>query len=80
MALLPSKGTVRNDIGAYGGLFTKPFPSLDMYDIRVSRTSLSMSCSPGQQVTSGVELLNHEFEENYNRQCYPHKHIGVFLE
>ena len=58
MALPPSKGMVRNDIGAFGGPSTKILSSLTIYDIRVSRTSLSFSSLPGQQVTSYTELLN----------------------
>ncbi len=54
----PSRGSVRNDVGAYGGGWARILPSLDIVDLRVSGTSLSMSCASGLQATSACELLN----------------------
>ncbi|MGD0591939.1 MAG: right-handed parallel beta-helix repeat-containing protein [Bacteroidota bacterium] len=58
MALPPSKGTVRNDIGAYGGFFAKALSLLDVSDFRLSSSSISLQCSTSCQKTAGIELLN----------------------
>ena len=58
MALPPSKGTVRNDMGAFGGVQAKALPALDISDLRGSSASLSTQCSPGQQAVCDIELLN----------------------
>jgi hypothetical protein len=58
MALLPSGGSLRNDIGAYGGAFAKTFPSLNVGDIRVSSTTITITCPTGQIGSSGIVLLN----------------------
>jgi hypothetical protein len=58
MALQPSKGTVRNDMGAYGGAQAKVFPSLDISGLHVSSAALSIQCVPGQQAVFGIEMLN----------------------
>jgi L-ascorbate metabolism protein UlaG (beta-lactamase superfamily) len=57
-AMPPSKGTLRNDMGAFGGVFTKTLPSIDIGDIHASSNAISITCPVGQQKTSGVELLN----------------------
>jgi hypothetical protein len=58
MALLPSRGLLRNDIGAYGGAFAKTFPSLNVGDIGVSSNTISITCPSGQIGSSGIALLN----------------------
>jgi hypothetical protein len=58
MALSPSKGTLRNDIGAFGGALAKVLPSIDVSDIYVSNNSINVQCSTGSQTTSSVELVN----------------------
>jgi L-ascorbate metabolism protein UlaG (beta-lactamase superfamily) len=58
MALLPSRGTLRNDIGAFGGAPAKVLPSIDISDINISNNSISMQCSTGCQITSSVRLAN----------------------
>ena len=57
-ALSPSQGTVRNDIGAFGGFFAKVLPSIDTTDFRLSGNSISLQCSTKCQKTVGIELLN----------------------
>jgi hypothetical protein len=58
-ALLPSKGTIRNDIGAYGGLNTKLFPPIITSDIYTSKSSFIISnASTGKVSTLKVDLLN----------------------
>ena len=57
-ALSPSQGTVRNDIGAYGGFFAKLLSSLDVSDFCLSSSSISLQCSTSCQKTAGIELLN----------------------
>jgi L-ascorbate metabolism protein UlaG (beta-lactamase superfamily) len=58
MALSPSNGTLKNDIGAYGGALAKILPSFDVYDLFVPYTSLAVQCSVGQQVNSNFPLRN----------------------
>ena len=58
MALLPSRGTLRNDIGASGGLFAKVLPSLNIVDFSVSSTRRTVQCQTGQQVPSNFILRN----------------------
>jgi Secretion system C-terminal sorting domain len=57
-ALAPSKGTLRNDIGAFGGALTKVLPSISVYDLRLSKSSVALSCSTGQTVNTAIEILN----------------------
>ena len=57
-AFSPSQGTVRNDIGAYGGLFAKTLTSIDVSDFRLSSSAISLQCSTSCQKTAGIELLN----------------------
>jgi dienelactone hydrolase len=58
IALSPSQGLLRNDIGATGGPFAKMLTSLDIIDFRLSRSSISTNCYTGQTISAGVELLN----------------------
>jgi hypothetical protein len=58
MALLPSKGTVRNDIGAYGGFFSKTLSPLNIYDIYIPKNTIDVQCSIGQQVNTGFAIRN----------------------
>ncbi|RPH38074.1 T9SS C-terminal target domain-containing protein, partial [bacterium] len=58
MASPPSKGSVRNDVGAYGGGWAKPLPSLQLVDLEVSGTTLSMSCASGLEATTALQLRN----------------------
>jgi hypothetical protein len=58
MALLPSRGSLGNDMGAYGGAFAKTFPSLNVGDIVVSSTTITVTCPIGQIGSSGIVLLN----------------------
>lgn len=58
MASLPSRGSVRNDVGAYGGGGATTLASLEIIDLQGSGTFLNMSCASGLQVTSAYELLN----------------------
>lgn len=57
-ALLPSKGSVRNDIGAFGGASTYSLPSFIIHDIKTSRNTISLSCTTGQQTSAGLALFN----------------------
>jgi hypothetical protein len=57
-ALTPSKGKVRNDIGAYGGKFAKVLPSMNVNDIYVPKTTSSVQCPVGQQINSIFTLQN----------------------
>jgi hypothetical protein len=57
-ALLPSRGTLRNDAGAYGGPFAKTLLMLDTTDFYISKDSLLLRCPPGQHVKSGTALFN----------------------
>jgi hypothetical protein len=58
IALLLSRGTLRNDIGAYGGFYAKALPSIDTSDFRLSSSSISLQCSPSCQKTAAIELRN----------------------
>lgn len=57
-AATPSLGTVRNDIGAFGGPYTNSLPSIDTSDISVSKKSVSLESTTGQWITSGIGLFN----------------------
>ncbi len=57
-ALLPSIGTLRNDIGAYGGSYAKILPAIDIRDLHLSKDTLILRCPPGHFVTGSVELFN----------------------
>jgi hypothetical protein len=56
--LSPSKGLLRNDIGAYGGMFAKALASINVNDIYVPKTTSSVQCSVGQQFNSLFTLRN----------------------
>jgi hypothetical protein len=58
MALSPSKGTVRNDVGAYGGFFATVFPSLNVRDLVLSAATRSVTCAVGQTVSASFILRN----------------------
>jgi len=57
-ALSPSQGAVRNDIGAFGGPYAKALSPMDIGDLHVSSSSVSMQCSIGLQATASIEVLN----------------------
>ncbi|MBI5473340.1 MAG: T9SS type A sorting domain-containing protein [Ignavibacteriae bacterium] len=57
-ALFPSRGTRRNDVGAFGGSFAKVLPLLNVFDFYLSNTSPSIRCNVGAVGTIGVEFLN----------------------
>jgi hypothetical protein len=57
-ALLPSQGTIKNDIGAYGGMSASMFPSIPLKDVAVPKTSAVVQCAVGQTVTYGFALKN----------------------
>jgi hypothetical protein len=58
MASPPSKGSVRNDAGAYGGAWAKALPSLQLVDLEAPGTAISMSCASGLQATAALRLRN----------------------
>ena len=57
-ALFPSKGTLRNDIGAFGGACARILPSIGVDDIRVSGSSAVIECPPGTPAYLSVALVN----------------------
>jgi hypothetical protein len=59
MALPPSKGSVKNDMGTYGGYFAKYFPQINESDIYTSLASLTVrNLNTGQPASARVDLLN----------------------
>jgi hypothetical protein len=58
-ALSPSKGGIVNDIGAFGGKFSKVLPELNIIDLFVSKRSiLLLNCEVGKSYNSEIEILN----------------------
>ncbi len=57
-AFAPSKGLIRNDAGAYGGKLAQMLPVPDVTDIYISRTTIAVQCTTGQQASASFELLN----------------------
>lgn len=57
-ALLPSFGTVKNDIGAYGGACAVPFPSIPVSDLLIPKASAGVQCASGQTVSYAFAIKN----------------------
>lgn len=58
-ALNPSKGSLKNDIGAFGGNFAKILPELDVTDLYVSNSTLTnLRCEVNKEVSGKVYFLN----------------------
>ena len=57
-ALSPSKGNLRNDIGAFGGTFSKLLSQLDVDDIYTSNKTHLMIGQTGKEGLYKIELLN----------------------
>lgn len=58
MAYLPSRGTVRNDMGAYGGSFARELATITYHEFRISSSSISMNSYTDQPATSGIKIFN----------------------
>jgi hypothetical protein len=58
MGMPPSQGTVRNDMGAYGGRWAQALTAIHIVDLQASSTNLDMSCPTGQQTTATIRLRN----------------------
>ncbi len=57
-ASAPSRGGVRNDMGVFGGPFSRTLPVIDFSDLYVGKKSLTMTLMAGLEGTAKVELVN----------------------
>lgn len=58
-ALVPSKGNLTNDIGAFGGCLAKLLPELDVTDLYISKNNITnMRCEVQNEKSAYVEILN----------------------
>jgi hypothetical protein len=57
-ARLPSMGTLKNDIGAYGGSGAETFPVIPVQDVAAVKTTAAVQCMSGQTASTSFALKN----------------------
>ena len=63
IALFPSKGSLRNDIGAFGGQFTSILPSIKIENIIFSSNHLKVDIFDNSEKFKVIEILKLGFED-----------------
>jgi L-ascorbate metabolism protein UlaG (beta-lactamase superfamily) len=57
-ALTPSKGLLRNDLGAFGGQLAKLLPSLSITDLYTRTASINVSGKANVSMSAKIDILN----------------------